>query len=67
MVYVPTDNQLWEEVESLAWQLGRSGVILPLSDLIVACCANRIDAVVLTFDKHFQKIPGIRAGSHLDF
>lgn len=66
MLNVPTDNRLWEEVEALAWQLDRSGVILPLPDLIIACCAKRIDAVVLTFDEHFQKIPGVRAVRQLE-
>ena len=60
MLYVPMDNKLWGEVESLAWQLDRTGVILPLTDIIIACCARRIGAVVLTFDKHFSHIPGIR-------
>ena len=66
MLNVPTDDRLWEEVEALAWQLDRSGTILPLPDLVIACCAQRIDAVVLTFDEHFQKIPGVRAVSQLD-
>jgi len=60
MLYVPVDNKLWREVEALAWKLDRTGVILPLTDIIIACCARRIGAVVLTFDKHFSHIPGIR-------
>ena len=60
MLYVPMDNRLWSEVESLAWQLDRNGVVLPLTDIIIACCARRIGAVVLTHDKHFSSIPGIR-------
>ncbi|MDA1276417.1 MAG: PIN domain-containing protein [Verrucomicrobia bacterium] len=67
MIYVHSDNRLWEEVEAMAWQLDRSGVILPLPDLVIACCAKRIGAVVLTFDGHFQQIPGVRAVSELDY
>lgn len=59
-------RKLWEEVETLAWQLDRSGIIVPLPDLMIACCAKRIDAVVLTLDEYFQKIPGIRAVNQLD-
>jgi predicted nucleic acid-binding protein len=66
MINVPTDNRLWEAVETTAWELDRAGVILPLTDLIIACCAQRIDAVVLTFDKHFEQIPGVRATNHLE-
>lgn len=60
MVNVPTDNQLWASVEELAWHLDRQGTPLPLTDLIIACCAMRIDAAVLTFDRRFEEIPGLR-------
>lgn len=66
MLNVPTDNRIWDDVEDLAWQLDRSGMILPLPDLVIAACAKRIGAVVLTYDKHFQKIPGVRAVSQLE-
>ena len=61
MMYVPTDNRLWQDVEQTLWRLDRQGVCLPLADVVIACCARRIQAVVLTFDKHFEAIPGIRA------
>jgi len=62
MLYVPTDAGLWTDVESTVWQLDRTiGGALPLADIVIACCARRIGAVVLTFDQHFQKIPGIVA------
>jgi hypothetical protein len=60
MVNVPTDNLLWSAVEELAWRLDRQGNILPLSDLVIASCALRIDATVLTFDRHFELVPGLR-------
>lgn len=61
MLYVPTDNRLWLEVETIAWEMDRRGKILPLQDIVIACCARRINAVVLTFDGHFSEIPGIVA------
>jgi predicted nucleic acid-binding protein len=61
MRYVPTDNRVWEDVEQMLWQLDREGTVLPLADMVIACCARRIGAVVLTFDAHFQVIPGVRA------
>jgi predicted nucleic acid-binding protein len=60
MVNVPTDNRLWAGVEDLVWRLDRQGVALPLTDIIIACCAMRMDAAVLTFDRHFEEIPGLR-------
>jgi predicted nucleic acid-binding protein len=66
MINVPTDNRLWDSVQMTAWKLDREGITLPLTDLVIACCAARIGAVVLTFDAHFQSIPGVRAVSQLD-
>lgn len=60
MLYVATDARLWRDVEETAWLLDRQGQILPLSDIIIGCCARRIGALVLTFDRHFDSIPGIR-------
>ena len=60
MINVPTDEWLWSEAENLAWQLDRQGTTLPLADIVIACCAKRIGAVVLTHDKHFHDIPGLR-------
>ena len=65
MLYVPTDNRIWEDAERTAWGLDRHGIQLPLPDIIIASCARRIGAVVLTFDEHFQRIPGIKAVSEI--
>lgn len=66
MVYVPTDNAIWSEVENLLWQLDRSGLQIPLPDAVIACCAQRIGAAVLTFDRHFREIPGLAVVSDLN-
>jgi predicted nucleic acid-binding protein len=61
MLYVDSSNKRWEETLDLAWHLDRQGVTLPLQDIHIAVCANQIGAVILTYDTHFQKIPGIDA------
>jgi predicted nucleic acid-binding protein len=66
MINVPTDNRLWEETEQTLWELDRQGVVLPLTDVLIACCAKRIGAVVLTYDHHFYEIPGVRATDRLE-
>jgi len=66
MLNVPTDNRLWGDVERTLWNLDRTGTVLPLTDVVIACCALRVGAVVLTFDKHFDQIPGVRAVNHLE-
>jgi len=66
MINVPPDEHLWREVEELAWRLDRSGNRLPLPDIIIACCARRIGAAVLTFDEHFARVPGLRVIDRID-
>lgn len=66
MINVPTDNRLWAEVEQTLWELDRKGTTLPLTDAVIACCAQRIGAVVLTYDHHFGLIPGLRTINRLD-
>jgi predicted nucleic acid-binding protein len=61
MLYVPTDNRLWESTEELLWQLDRQGIVVPVIDALIAESAKRIGAVILTLDSHFQLIAGIIA------
>jgi predicted nucleic acid-binding protein len=61
MLNIPTDNRLWVDAEKTAWTLDRQGMNLPLTDIVIACCARRIGAVVLTLDGHFSQIPGVTA------
>ena len=49
-----------------ARQLARKGVTLPAQDLVIAACAIRIEAAVLTYDHHFFDIPGVTVLSSLD-
>lgn len=66
MIYAPTDNRIWEAATEDAWQLGRQGITLPAQDFVIAACARRIEAAVLTFDAHFLDIPGLPVMSSLD-
>ncbi len=66
MIHVPTDNRLWEDVERTLWSLDRQGVVLSLTDVVIACAALRRNAVVLTFDTDFARIPGVRTVNRLE-
>lgn len=59
LIQIPTDKTLWHEVENLLWNLDQAGRIIPLPDAIIACCAIRIRATVLTWDNHFWNIPNL--------
>ena len=66
MQNVSTDNRLWEEATEVAWQLQRKGHQPPAQDILIAASALRIDAAVLTYDRHFDLIPGLRLYHSLD-
>ena len=57
LVHVTMDHHAWQETEDLAWRLDRAGQILPLTDIIIAVCALRAGAFVLTRDHHFERVP----------
>lgn len=61
MLYVASSNKRWDETLRVAWSLDRRGVVLPIQDIHIAVCASHIGAVILTYDQHFQKIPGVDA------
>ena len=63
---IPTDNELWEEACELGWQVTRKGHNMPAQDIIIAACALRARAAVLTYDGHFDAIPGLRVVHSLD-
>jgi tRNA(fMet)-specific endonuclease VapC len=60
LVHVTMDYAAWHETEELAWTLDRAGKILPLTDVIIAVCALRAEAEVLTRDHHFEMVPRLR-------
>jgi len=59
MRYVQTSRRLWDEAWQLAWSLDRRGRVIPLTDIVIAACAIREGAHVLTSDRHFRAVPGL--------
>jgi predicted nucleic acid-binding protein len=60
MLNIPTDESIWDDTTRLAWALDRRGTILPLTDLLIASCALRVEAAVISTDTHFRSIPGLK-------
>ena len=60
MQYIPTPNNVWAEAEDILWTCGRKGYTIPLTDALIAACALKAGATVLTLDKHFDYIDGLR-------
>jgi predicted nucleic acid-binding protein len=59
MVFLNLTAGSWQRAAKLAWQLDRAGHVIGLPDLAIATSAIENDAAVLTFDRHFQAIPGL--------
>ncbi len=64
LLYIPTFNPVWEAAEELLWQTDRKGFKIPLTDAVIAVCAMKAGGAVLTRDKHFAAIPGLRVLEH---
>lgn len=60
MIFIPTNNVIWERATHLAWTLDRRGRTLPAQDLLIAACALHAGATVLTRDAHFRAIPDLQ-------
>ena len=66
LIHVIMDARAWKETEQLAWNLDRAGKILPLTDVIIAVCALRAEAAVLTRDHHFALIPQLELAAWVE-
>ena len=52
-------------MRQLAWELDRRGIVMQLTDLVIAACALESNAAVLTHDADFRRVPGLRVLSRL--
>jgi predicted nucleic acid-binding protein len=59
-IYLASLNAVWEATERLVWEMDRKGIVIPLTDALIAATALQAEARVLTFDRHFKNIPGLR-------
>lgn len=50
----------WCQSADLGRDLAAKGQKLPLTDLVVATIAKRLDAFVYTVDPHFDSVPGLK-------
>jgi predicted nucleic acid-binding protein len=58
-VYVPTMHRVWARAEQIAWETGKMGQTIPLTDAIIAACALESGSALLTLDRHFTWIAGL--------
>ena len=49
----------WEGAATLAAELRKTGVTIPMTDILIAYLAKNNDLEVISFDVHFDLIPGL--------
>ncbi len=49
----------WLEAGNISFNLRKKGITVPLTDIIIAVVAKKIEAAIYTRDKHFEEIPGV--------
>lgn len=58
--HLEMNRELWISAGKLSATLRKSGHTLPLSDIIIATLAMNHTCSVLTVDRHFAEIPGLK-------
>ena len=53
-------RDLWIKAGRLSSRLRAKGHLLPLSDIIIAAFALEHNCAVLTIDRHFESVPGLK-------
>lgn len=59
MRFLNPTARTWQRAAALAWELDRRGDVIPATDVAIAACALDHGAAVLTFDRHFNQVPGL--------
>ena len=58
--HLEMNEALWHEAGHLSASLRKKGVTLPLSDILIATLAMEHGLSVLTVDRHFNQMSGLR-------
>lgn len=50
---LPISDAVWRRAERLRFQLRQTGHLIPVPDMLIACCAMVFDCELLHADRHF--------------
>lgn len=59
--YLEMTDSLWIKAGRISGDLRKKGITIPFSDVIVALLARENNLTILTVDRHFEQVPGVRA------
>jgi len=62
---LPLNAAVWQCALDLGWALDRQGEVLPLTDLVIAACALQYAETLVSSDRHFGRIPGLKLRKEL--
>ena len=57
--FLETTQNTWIKAGRISYTLRRSGITIPITDLIIASLALEHDCLIFTLDPQFKKIPDI--------
>ena len=57
---VNIERSVAKEYGNIKFELAKKGTPIPENDIWIGACAIKSNAVVITYDKHFSKIPGLK-------
>lgn len=63
VTHLEMTESLWLAAGRLSATLRKKGVTIPLSDLLIAALALHHDLTVLTVDRHFDHVAGLRVSA----
>ena len=58
--FLQETSQSWEDVGKLSFEIRKKGLIIPLTDCLIAVLAKEEDCSVFTLDSHFISLPNIK-------
>lgn len=58
--FIPTTHPIWANASEIAWTLDRSEKVLPAQDILIAAHVLKFGGRILTSDRHFESIPGLK-------
>ncbi|MBI2843958.1 MAG: PIN domain-containing protein [Armatimonadetes bacterium] len=56
---LPDEENTWTSAARISRSLRRSGIVVPLTDLLIAQLAIENDCLIYTLDSHFDRIPDL--------
>ena len=58
--YVEIDREDWKVAGNMLADMRSRGTTIPASDALIACLCLRHGLEILTTDRHFEKVPGLK-------